>query len=159
MTIVVQILRSPICSTLTVSMFVRLKNSKQIISPLKLDYHSAKPGERHKSGVYLPLPANKMLDHVLQNEYIDNVYRVIINKTAEKGMKKMPERIRHKMVVLIDDLESKGPLLYEWNNFSKLGDNNYHCHLTHKWVACWQCENDSIIIEVYYAGSRENAPY
>jgi hypothetical protein len=38
-------------------------------------------------------------------------------------------------------------------------DNKYHCHLSNKWVACWKNEKDSIIIEVYYAGSRENAPY
>ncbi len=31
--------------------------------------------------------------------------------------------------------------------------------LAHKWVACWKHEKNTIIIEVYYAGSRENAPY
>jgi len=101
----------------------------------------------------------KRLYFVLQIEYIVFVYRVIINRTAEKGMRKMPERIRQKMVVLIDDLEAKGPIQKDWKNFSMLGKDEYHCHLDKKWVACWQCKNDSIIIEVNYAGSRENAPY
>jgi hypothetical protein len=26
-------------------------------------------------------------------------------------------------------------------------------------VACWTCRKDEIVIEVYYAGSREKAPY
>jgi len=100
-----------------------------------------------------------MIDFVHQKGYIVFVYTVIINKTAEKGMNKMPERIKHKMVVLIDELTIKGAILKDWKNFSMLGKDKYHCHLDKKWVACWQCENDSIIIEVYYAGSRENAPY
>jgi hypothetical protein len=32
-------------------------------------------------------------------------------------------------------------------------------HLLHKWVACWYWEKKSIVIEVNYVGSRENAPY
>ncbi len=35
----------------------------------------------------------------------------------------------------------------------------YHCHLTYRYGACWSCEKDEIEIEVYYAGSREKAPY
>lgn len=54
---------------------------------------------------------------------------------------------------------NKGPIRREWAHFSKLGENEYHCHLSYKWVACWRYEKESIIIEVYYAGSRENAPY
>lgn len=46
-----------------------------------------------------------------------------------------------------------------WPNYSKLGDSKYHCHLAYSWVACWSYEKGEIKIEVYYAGSRENAPY
>ena len=35
--------------------------------------------------------------------------------------------------------------------------NEYHCHLSYHWVACWRHEKETIEIEVYYAGSRENA--
>ena len=87
------------------------------------------------------------------------MYTVRIIKQAQKKIEKMPVSIQKKMIYLIDDLEKKGPVRTEWPNYSRLGENEYHCHLSHKWVACWRNEKKSIIIEVYYAGSRENAPY
>jgi len=87
------------------------------------------------------------------------MFSVKISKKAIKGIQKMPTKIQERMNVLLKDLRSKGPMRYEWPNFSKLNDNLYHCHLAHKWVACWKHEKQTIIIEVYYAGSRENAPY
>jgi mRNA-degrading endonuclease RelE of RelBE toxin-antitoxin system len=87
------------------------------------------------------------------------MYHVKINKKAQKGIEKMPVNIRQKMVLLIDDLREIGPILNEWSNFSKLSKNEYHCHLSYKWIACWRWENNTILIEVYYAGSREDAPY
>ena len=71
----------------------------------------------------------------------------------------MPIKIQNKLAILIDDLEEKGPVQKEWKNFSSLGKNEYHCHLSYHWVAWWRWEKNSIIIEVDYAGSRENAPY
>jgi hypothetical protein len=71
----------------------------------------------------------------------------------------MPQKIKDLMVELIDDLTNKGPVQKEWKNYNKLSKNEYHCHLSYHWVACWRNERNSIIIEVYYAGSRENAPY
>lgn len=87
------------------------------------------------------------------------MFKVIIRKKALKSAAKMPERIQMKLRALIDDLEETGPKQKDWPNFSQLSDNTFHCHLSHKWVACWQNEKNSITIEVYYAGSRENAPY
>ncbi len=84
------------------------------------------------------------------------------NKILE-GIKKMPTLEQKKLSYLIDDLETNGPIQAGWKNYSKLGKNKFHCHLSYKWVVCWECDentNNSIkIIEVYYAGSRENAPY
>lgn len=87
------------------------------------------------------------------------VYKVNIKKSALKGIDKMPLKVQERMVLLLMDLQEKGPLRSEWPNFSKLGENCYHCHLTYKWIACWQNNGKNIKIEVYYAGSRENAPY
>ncbi len=43
---------------------------------------------------------------------------------------------------------------------NKLAENKYHCHLNYRWVACWQIEDNKLkIIEIYFVGSRENAPY
>mgnify|MGYP001237532149 FL=1 len=87
------------------------------------------------------------------------MYKVIIKKSALKGIDKMPKIAQLAMGNLVNDLKEFGPILKHWANFSKLGKNKYHCHLTYKWVACWEFYEDSILIEVYYAGSRENAPY
>jgi len=87
------------------------------------------------------------------------MYEVLIKKKAIKDIEKMPDFIQKKMANLIDDLREKGPTRAEWPNFGKLGKGAYHCHLSRKWAACWYCEEQSVIIEVYYAGSRENAPY
>jgi hypothetical protein len=46
-----------------------------------------------------------------------------------------------------------------WPNFSKLSATSYHCHLGYRHVACWRCERRAVIVEVYYVGSREAAPY
>lgn len=87
------------------------------------------------------------------------MYEIKIKKRVLKNLEKMPLRIQQKMRYLLLDLEREGPTLPEWPNYSRLGEDRYHCHLGYKWVACWQCEKNSIHIEVYYAGSRENAPY
>ena len=84
---------------------------------------------------------------------------VEIKKKELKKLRKIPERVQKKLKLLVLDLEAKGPVLSEWPNYSKLSANKYHCHLAYHWVACWRCEKKSIIIEVYYAGSREKAPY
>jgi mRNA-degrading endonuclease RelE of RelBE toxin-antitoxin system len=87
------------------------------------------------------------------------MYKVLIGKRVLKSINKMPSKIQDKLDLLLFDLREKGPERVEWTNYSKLNDNSYHCHLAYKWVACWRHDKKSIIIEVYYAGSRENAPY
>jgi hypothetical protein len=72
---------------------------------------------------------------------------------------KMPVREQKRFANLVEDLERKGPIRSEWPNFSKLGEQEYHCHLSYSWVTCWHVEDTVLEIEVYYAGSREKAPY
>jgi mRNA-degrading endonuclease RelE of RelBE toxin-antitoxin system len=86
-------------------------------------------------------------------------YHVVIKKKVQKGFKKLPKNVLNKFFILAEQLKEQGPVTNNWRNFSKLGENEYHCHLTYHWVACWRCEEGTIIIEVYYVGSRENAPY
>lgn len=71
----------------------------------------------------------------------------------------MPALEQKKTVSLVEDLRDSGPIQTKWKNFSQLDKNKYHCHLSRKWVACWEVQKNNLIIEVYYAGSRENAPY
>jgi len=74
-------------------------------------------------------------------------------------VRKMPAAMQDRLAILLEDLREHGPVAANWPNFSKLGTDEYHCHLGHKWVACWRCQKGTIEIEVYYAGSREDAPY
>jgi hypothetical protein len=87
------------------------------------------------------------------------MYKVFVTKKVMKTIHKMPLPIQKKMANLLEDLEKKGPIQNQWLNFSRLNEGRYHCHLSHKWIACWYNERNDIEIEVYYAGSRENAPY
>jgi hypothetical protein len=86
-------------------------------------------------------------------------YTVIIKKKVAKSLGKMPKAEQQTLDRLVADLENNGPVQKRWPNYSKLSKNEHHCHLSYHWVACWRHEDETIEIEVYYAGSRENAPY
>lgn len=64
------------------------------------------------------------------------MYKVSIKKGILKNIHKMPKEIQFTFESLLYDLKEKGPIRKEWPNFSKLGKNEYHCHLAYKWVAC-----------------------
>lgn len=59
---------------------------------------------------------------------------------------------------LLRDIEY-GPVQPDYKNYSKLGKDKFHCHLSYHWVACWQLVDGAYVVEVYYVGSREGAPY
>lgn len=86
-------------------------------------------------------------------------YKVTIKRKWLRRLVKCPEWVEKRFYYLVQDLEEKGPILNHWKNFSPLGKDCYHCHLGYSWVACWKRERNQITIEVYYVGSRENAPY
>lgn len=86
-------------------------------------------------------------------------YTVLISKRADKRISKAPESIRQRFALLVDDLIDHGPIRKNWPNFSALGHRLYHCHLARSWVAVWRWEKGSLLVEVEYAGSREDAPY
>jgi mRNA-degrading endonuclease RelE of RelBE toxin-antitoxin system len=87
-------------------------------------------------------------------------WQVAFVSRAAKQAKKLPQRERDILVRLVRDLQLFGPVQPSWKNFSKLGKHEYHCHLSYKWVACWRVNDGELeLIEIYYAGSRENAPY
>jgi hypothetical protein len=86
-------------------------------------------------------------------------YTVIMTKKAQKKIAKAPLRIRQSLALLIDDLADLGPIRKEWPNFSSLGNDLYHCHLARSWVAVRRYEKGGMVVEVEYAGSREDAPY
>ena len=87
------------------------------------------------------------------------MYDVLVPGKVLKRIERMPESIQDRMADLLRDLRDSGPFQPSWPNYRRLGPGRYHCHLSYKWVACWYHEKDTIRIEVYYAGSREDAPY
>lgn len=86
-------------------------------------------------------------------------YNVVWKRKTGKRINKCPRYVQEKFWLLVRDIEKAGPIQKNWNNFSALGKNLYHCHLDYKWVAVWYWEQDSIVVEVTYVGSREDAPY
>ncbi|HMD68764.1 MAG TPA: hypothetical protein VKF42_07765 [Chitinivibrionales bacterium] len=82
-----------------------------------------------------------------------------LQERSGRTWRKVPRHIRDKFFILAEQLSEQGPVAANWPNYSKLGNNDYHCHFAYSWVACWTHEKGTITIEVYYAGSRENAPY
>lgn len=86
-------------------------------------------------------------------------YDVILKRKVIKGLQKLPLWVQKKMAVLANDLKESGPEQPKWQNYSKLSSTEYHCHLGTSWVACWKHQKRKLIVEVYYVGSREKAPY
>ncbi len=86
-------------------------------------------------------------------------YQVRIENKVARKLTKLPLNVRKLLFLLIQDLKEDGPIQKTWKNFSSLGKDQYHCHLTYRHVACWSNPKGEITIEVYYVGSREKAPY
>ncbi|TVQ29291.1 MAG: hypothetical protein EA382_00365 [Spirochaetaceae bacterium] len=87
------------------------------------------------------------------------MYEVRLTKKAYKRLARAPETVQILFDELSEELRTSGPIRSNWPNFSKLGAEKFHCHLNYRWVACWQHTKGSVTIEVYYVGSREDAPY
>ena len=87
------------------------------------------------------------------------MYKVIVRRKVLRRIQRLPESVQRRVANLVEDLRDKGPIRSDWPHYSKLGADQYHCHLSRDWVACWSYAKTSKTIEVYYAGSRENAPY
>ena len=83
-----------------------------------------------------------------------------LTKKAAKQVVKLKPKLQDTLKALMQELSEQGPVRGDWPNYSKLSDGSHHCHLNYNHVACWQVVDSQIkIIEVYYAGSRKDAPY
>jgi hypothetical protein len=79
---------------------------------------------------------------------------------------KTPIEIETALVRLVRELECLGPAV-NWPNYGKLKNqgksiDRRHCHLKKSrptWVACWEVKSEIYLIEVYYVGTHEKAPY
>lgn len=92
-------------------------------------------------------------------------WTVGFSRKAEKQLGKLPEDIQAAVSALTDDLRACGPTVPRWKHFGKLRGKGerYHCHVKSgrpTYVVCWEVLDKQIrILEVYYVGSHENAPY
>lgn len=82
---------------------------------------------------------------------------------AWKQKEKLPARVREALFQLVRDIQAAGPVRGDWPNYSKLSDNEHHCHIKKgqpTYVAVWREDKGRIrFVEVLYAGTHEKAPY
>ena|SRR5579871_803062 len=94
-------------------------------------------------------------------------WSIISTGSVDKQAQKLSENVLLQFRLLYVDLENKGPVATDWPNYSKLrgkkGIDRRHCHLKKgnpTYVCCWEVKDKRRkIIEVYYVGTHEKAPY
>jgi len=100
------------------------------------------------------------------------MWEIRFSKKADKKLKNIPEGIQLRLLALIKKMEGMGPFLDSWpkvesSKFKNYGllkgsDNKYHCHLKKgkpTYVVCWEVHLNIILVEFYYVGTHEKAPY
>jgi len=91
------------------------------------------------------------------------VWEVYLSKKVRKQYSRLPKKVQKTFRAFIIDLEASGPIQGTWKNYSKLSSVNHHCHIKTgrpTYVVCWEVKNKMIkLIEVYYVGTHEKAPY
>lgn len=86
-------------------------------------------------------------------------------KKALKDISKyLSDEARTSFALLLGELKNLGPHRHTWPNFTKMSgkDNDYHCHIEKgrpTYFACWRVDKKKRLIEVYYVGTHEKAPY
>jgi len=89
-------------------------------------------------------------------------WKVEIISQAKKADKYLSKAAIKAFAILLDELIQLGPYRANWPNYTKMPKDEYHCHLKKgrpTYVACWRVFKNSHYIEVFYAGTHENAPY
>ena len=87
---------------------------------------------------------------------------VRFTKKALKQVKDLPKKVKESLARLVKEIEIEGPIRGNWANYSKLTNTKHHCHLKKgrpTYVVCWEEVDNKILIEVYYVGTHEKAPY
>lgn len=97
-------------------------------------------------------------------------WTVKLTGRVEKALRRLSGEVQDALIALITEMQLVGPVPGEgWKNFGPLKkkpgipDNAYHCHLKKgrpTYVTCWfVVDKREKIIEVFYVGTHENAPY
>ena len=90
-------------------------------------------------------------------------WEIRFHRKAEKQKKLLPKPVQERLAALVFELEIAGPVRGNWKNYSKLNGEQHHCHLKAgkpTYVVCWEVKDKKVqILEVYYVGTHEKAPY
>ena len=107
------------------------------------------------------------------DNYLDNYQKggmlypwsVKFSGEAVKSIKTLPGKITERFYALVRDMRVNGPYRNNWKNYGKFKgcQNIYHCHLNSgrpRYVVCWEVmDKNQRVIEVYYVGTHQKAPY
>jgi len=94
-------------------------------------------------------------------------WNITFTNKAAKQARQLNEKLMLVLQVLVEDLRTKGPAPgKQWHNYGKLHGKKQvdkrHCHLVKgnpTYVCCWEVYKLDNVIEVYYVGTHEKAPY
>ena len=90
-------------------------------------------------------------------------WQVVFSNKASKQYQEAPEAVKEAVIFLMKEIELWGPVRGNWKNYGKLGGDRHHCHLKSgrpTYVACWEVIDKTVkLVEVYYVGTHEKAPY
>lgn len=92
-------------------------------------------------------------------------WTVEVTAKARRQIERLPESVRFAYIALARELAAAGPYRANWSHFGKLRGSraDYHCHIVSgrpTYVVCWEVRDKSIhLLEIYYVGTHENAPY
>lgn len=94
-----------------------------------------------------------------------NTWVINIVGQAKKSGKSLSKEALKSFTVLLLEMRMLGPYRNNWPNYTKMKNKveDYHCHIEKgrpTYIACWRIvDKNEKIIEVYYAGTHEKAPY
>ena len=99
-------------------------------------------------------------------------WQVVFTSSAEKQVKELLKKhpaVYENFSALVREIQQAGPYRINWPHFCTIGkrkgipQDSYHCHIKRgrpTYVVCWYIEDKKIkIVEIYYVGTHEKAPY
>lgn len=92
-------------------------------------------------------------------------WTVLVTGKARKQARRLPEKVRYALHVLMLEIQASGPVRLNWHHYGKLlgMPGFHHCHLNKgrpRYVAVWKEAEDGVqLVEVRYVGTHEKAPY
>ena len=91
------------------------------------------------------------------------MWGVTFRNSAAKQYRMLPSKARDALDALVIEIQVAGPIRGNWKHYGKLGPTRHHCHLKSgkpTLVACWEVvDKNTRLVEVYYVGTHEKAPY